>query len=174
MASKRSLNKSIKKVSKLSIRFLEEYMESNDENAYEQYSAIQDILEHFNDHHIRPHYPPVKREEYVFSGRARSGDYLLEKGFEKRDGVYSKIVPLFDQIDAWIRIPEKDMEGILEKDPYDYITVIDDHFGQPYGPFYIYYSQTVTTFPFLQKVIMHYNQKMSNLGIFKKKKEVLS
>lgn len=154
-----------------SMKELKEYQEHDTKESYETYDAIQTVLEEICKDHLRPYYPPVKREEIVFTRKASNPAYLLQKGFREMEDVYSLFIPLFQGIEVWIQIPKEGIEKIQGKDPYDAILVLDESFGQPYGPFYIHYHDKVSEWPFLQKIIALYNQKLLGLGIFRKRKE---
>ena len=50
---------------------------------------------------------------------------------------------------------------------FDNVLVMDEDFGQPYGPFYgENYGKDISDFPELENVILTYNHYMSTLGIF--------
>ena len=47
---------------------------------------------------------------------------------------------------------------------FDFIIVLDEAFCQPYTPFYLYLNGEINnTFPFLEKVIIRYNEVMGQL-----------
>lgn len=55
-------------------------------------------------------------------------------------------------------------EDLSKWNDFDYVLVLDDEFGQPYVPFYDYMSGRIKeTFPFLEAVIISYNEIMSSL-----------
>lgn len=68
--------------------------------------------------------------------------------------------PLFQEISVIIAFPE----NLSEWNDFDYILVLDEDFGQPYGPFYHFMNGEIEKpWGYLKEVIEAYNEFMSSL-----------
>lgn len=54
-------------------------------------------------------------------------------------------------------------EDLSKWDDFDYVLVLDEDFGQPYGPFYHYMGNKISAFPALLEIVNAYNREMSKL-----------
>ena len=64
-----------------------------------------------------------------------------------------------DDISITIAFPE----DFSKWNDIDYVLVLDEAFGQPYGPFYHYLNGKTVIFPYLEEVITKYNEFMSSM-----------
>lgn len=54
-------------------------------------------------------------------------------------------------------------EDLSKWNDFDYVLVLDEDFGQPYGPFYHYMGNKIPAFPALLEIVNAYNREMSKL-----------
>lgn len=101
-------------------------------------------------------------------------EFLLKNGckeggtYVQPDAKYLIFRTLCDSISLDIAFPE----DLSRWNDDDYILVIDEDFGQPYGPFYKFYAQKRIEgySPFLTKVMKKYNEVMDSLPFFEERK----
>ena len=75
-----------------------------------------------------------------------------------------------DDISITIAFPE----DFSKWNDFDYVLVLDEAFGQPYGPFYHYMGGKIELFPYLENVIEKYNEFMSSMPFLEEINENLS
>ena len=158
------------RINAISKRLLEQWKETGDEEFYKDYDAIETILNGTSPDYLRPFYLPVRRKDFMFKTTLKNTKELEKYGFKLNDkGIYYKFLPLYSSIEASIEIPAGFKVPRYPEviDVYDYITVMDFEFCQPYDPFYMSYHNEITNFPALQRIFMEYNNKMESMGLFK-------
>lgn len=65
-------------------------------------------------------------------------------------------------------------EDLSKWNDLDYILVLDEDFGQPYGPFYHYMYNQIKSFVSLLNVVHAYNEEMSKLEYLEEINEISS
>lgn len=107
----------------------------------------------------------IDAEFLLKNGCKEGGSYVQE------DAKYVIFRPLHGSITVDIAFPE----DLSKWNDDDYILVIDEDFGQPYGPFYKFYAQKRIEgySPFLTKVMKKYNEVMDSLPFFEERKMTL-
>ena len=58
-------------------------------------------------------------------------------------------------------------ENLSDWNDFDYVSVLDEDFGQPYTPFYQRWNGESVDFPFLDKIVTEYNRFMCSIPILK-------
>ena len=76
-----------------------------------------------------------------------------------KDAVRGFHVNLGHEITLNIGFPE----DLSKWNDFDYVLVLDEDFGQPYGPFYHYMGNKIPAFPELLEIVNAYNREMSKL-----------
>lgn len=113
----------------------------------------------------------IKRKERVTEYKLNPSvckEKLLENGFKARswrhgdsaDEWYSKCYSLCGEIDLTVHINMTTKKW----DEFENTDVIDDDFGQPYGPFYDCYYSGAPRFEFVDRVIEAYCKRMDVLA----------
>lgn len=88
--------------------------------------------------------------------------------FIAKDATKSCFYPLVDSITVNIGFPD----DLSKWNDFDYILILDEDFGQPYGPFYHYLNgELKEPFPFLEKVVQKYNKTLRHLSYLEEIKE---
>lgn len=104
---------------------------------------------------------PNTAESEIMKYNIRNGG-----GFISQDTTVFLFAPLYKEITLNIGFPR----DLSVWNDLDHIIVLDEDFGQPYTPFYKYLNgeEVNNTSPFLQRVIIAYNETMNKYSFLEK------
>lgn len=106
-----------------------------------------------------PAYEKIKRFRLKPNADISSVPESAHLSYIADDGVRGFYVSLGHEITLNICFPK----DLSKWNDFDYVLVLDEDFGHPYGPFYNYMGNKIPAFPELLEIVNAYNREMSKL-----------